>query len=210
MQLKREGIAYIISAPSGTGKSTVCKILLDRLANLKISVSHTTREARPAEAHGKDYFFASEEEFKKKIEEDAFIEWAKVHNNYYGTTKESIEKIKNNGYDVIVEIDVQGAETLRDKGFEGVYIFLLPPSLKELKNRLTKRSTETMEKIEQRMNVAEKEIAEYKNYYYIVTNFEVEDTVCKLSAIMQAEKQKMFRYVPTSPDLESIINPQDT
>jgi guanylate kinase len=210
MQLKREGIAYIISAPSGTGKSTVCKILLDRLANLKISVSHTTREARPAEAHGKDYFFVSEEEFKKKIEEDAFIEWAKVHNNYYGTTKASIEKIKNNGYDVIVEIDVQGAETLRDKEFEGVYIFLLPPSLKELKNRLTKRSTETMEKIEQRMNVAEKEIAEYKNYYYIVTNFEVKDTVCKLSAIMQAEKRKMFRYVPTSPDLELIINPQDT
>ncbi len=210
MQLKREGIPYIISAPSGTGKSTVCKILLERLANLKISVSHTTRAPRPTEAHGKDYYFVSEKEFKKKIEAEAFLEWAKVHNEYYGTTKNSIEKIQNDGYDVIIEIDVQGAEILRKKGFQGVYIFLLPPSLKELKNRLTKRSTETPEKIEQRMKVAQKEIAEYKNYYYIVTNFEVEDTVCKLSAIMQAEKQKVFRYVATSTDLESIIHSQGT
>lgn len=210
MQLKREGIPYIISAPSGTGKSTVCKFLLERLANLKISISHTTRLPRPAEAHGKDYYFISEEEFKKKIEANAFLEWAKVHNEYYGTTRHSIEKIQNDGYDVIIEIDVQGAQTLRNMSFEGVYIFLLPPSLKELKNRLTKRSTETVEKIEQRMKVAKSEIAEYINYFYVVTNFEVEDTVYKLSSIMQAEKQKMFRYVPTSPDLESIINTQDT
>jgi len=210
MQLKREGIPYIISAPSGTGKSTVCKILLERLANLKISISHTTRKPRPTETHGKDYFFVSEEEFKKKIEANAFLEWAKVHNEYYGTTRHSIEKIQNDGYDVIIEIDVQGAQILRNMSFQGVYIFLLPPSLKELKNRLTKRSTETEEKIAQRMSVAKQEIAEYKNYYYIVTNFEVEDTVCKLSSIMQAEKQKMFRYVPTAPDLESIINSQDT
>ncbi len=210
MQLKREGIPYIISAPSGTGKSTVCQILLERLANLKISISHTTRPPRPTEAHGKDYYFVSEEEFNQKIKTNAFLEWAKVHNEYYGTSKHSIEKIQNDGYDVIIEIDVQGAEILRKMGFQGVYIFLLPPSLKELKNRLTKRSTETAEKIKQRMEVAEKEIAEYKNYFYIVTNFEVEDTVGKLSAIMQAEKQKMFRYVPTSPDLETIITPQDT
>jgi guanylate kinase len=210
MQLKREGIPYIISAPSGTGKSTVCQILLERLANLKISISHTTRPPRPTEAHGKDYYFVSEKEFNEKIKANAFLEWAKVHNEYYGTSKHSIEKIQNDGYDVIIEIDVQGADILRKMGFEGVYIFLLPPSLKELKNRLTKRSTESAEKIQQRMEVAEKEITEYKNYFYIVTNFEIEDTVGKLSAIMQAEKQKMFRYVPTSPDLETIINPQGT
>lgn len=210
MHLKPEGISYIISAPSGTGKSTVCKILLERLANLKISTSHTTRKPRPTEAHGKDYYFVSEEEFKAKIEANAFLEWAKVHNEYYGTTRHSIEKIQNDGYDVIIEIDVQGTQTLRNMSFQGVYIFLLPPSVKELKNRLTKRSTETEEKIAQRITVAEKEITEYKNYNYIVTNFEVEDTVCKLSSIMQAEKQKMFRYVATAPDLESIINSQDT
>ena len=117
MQAKREGIIYIISAPSGTGKSTVCKILLEREANLKVSVSHTTRTPRPKEIHGKDYYFVSEKEFKQKIEANHFLEWAKVHNEYYGTARTSIEEKQNDNHDIIIEIDVQGVETLRKIGF---------------------------------------------------------------------------------------------
>ena len=206
--MTKEGILYIISAPSGTGKSTVCKILKERLQGLKISTSHTTRSPRPTEKDGIDYFFISKDEFQKKIEQNAFLEWAKVHSNFYGTAKETIETLKKFGNDILLELDVQGVNFLKKVDFEAIFIFILPPSFEELKNRLTKRSTESPEKIEARIEVGKNEIRHYQLYDYIVTNHEIEETVEAVLSIMRAERNRMCRYVPTSKDIATAVNSQ--
>ena len=144
---KNSGSLIILSGPSGAGKGTIHNELLKRDNKLKYSVSMTTRKPREGEKEGIDYFFVSEEEFKKEIEKDSFIEYAKVHGNYYGTLKKVVEKELNAGYDVILEIDIQGALNIKNKGIDAIFIFIMPPSMKELRDRLVKRGTETKEKI---------------------------------------------------------------
>lgn len=204
--MSKKGLPIIISAPSGTGKTTTCKRLIERLPNLKIATSHTTRKIREGESEGIDYYFVSQEEFEAKREKNDFLEWAQVHTEYYGTSFESIEKHRQKGFDILLELDVQGVGSLRKMDFEGIYILILPPSIEEMTKRLKKRGTETEESIERRIKTGKEEIKSYKNYDYVITNFEVEETVESILAIVRAEKSSVSRYVPTSEDIKEILN----
>ncbi len=190
---KNRGNIIILSGPSGAGKGTIYHELLKNNPNLKISISMTTRKPREGETDGVEYFFVSEEEFKKEIENDAFIEYAIVHGNYYGTLKREVERDLDNGFDVILEIDIQGAINVKSKKPDGIFIFIMPPSMKELKNRLIKRGTETKEKLVERFKNAYKEINEMTKYNYVVINDELDLAVKKVEAILIAERCRVDR-----------------
>ena len=145
--LFKKGLLIVLSGPSGAGKGTIAKALLRNENNIKLSISTTTRKPRVGETDGKNYFFTTIEKFKNLIEEDKLLEWAKVYDNYYGTPKDFVLKNIEEGFDVILEIDIQGALKVKDKFPEGVFVFILPPSMEELKNRIKKRGTETEEEI---------------------------------------------------------------
>ena len=200
-----KGFAIIISAPSGTGKTTICNSLRESIPDLKFTISHTTRKIREGEVDGVDYIFISKNEFKNKIKNNDFLEWAQVHDNYYGTSLESANITINKGYDTLLEIDIQGVKSLRKMNYQGTYIIIFPPSIKELEVRLRKRGSDLEEKILQRVETGKKEIKKYKMYDYIVTNHVVEDTVNNLISIMQAEKFKVQHYLPNSPDIKLLL-----
>ena len=204
--MNKAGLPIIISAPSGTGKTTTCKRLKERFPALKIAISHTTRKIRDGELEGIDYYFVSNKEFEARREKNQFLEWAQVHTEYYGTSFETIEKHRQKGFDILLELDIQGVNSLRKMDFEGVYILLLPPSIEEMTKRLRKRGTETEESIEKRIKTGKEEIKSYKKYDYIITNFEVEETVESILAIVRAEKSSVIRYVPTSEDIKDIMD----
>ncbi|MEK9629865.1 MAG: guanylate kinase [Nitrospinota bacterium] len=203
--MKNEGLPIIISAPSGTGKTTTCKMLKERLPNLKIATSHTTRKIRNGECPGVDYFFISKEEFETKKNNNDFLEWAQVHTEYYGTSFEIIEKHQKEGLDILLELDVQGVDSLRNMDFKGIYILILPPSIEEMTKRLRKRGTETEESIERRLKTGKEEIKSYKKYDFVITNFEVEETVESIVSIVRAEKSRVDRYIPTSEDIKELL-----
>jgi guanylate kinase len=204
--MQPNGITFTISAPSGTGKTTVCKMLKQKLPKLKFSVSHTTREPRNNETNGIDYHFISEENFKEKIKHDKFIEWAKVYQYYYGTAFESIDSHKKNGADILIELDVQGARSLRMLNYEAIFIFILPPSLKELEIRLRNRNTESESAIKDRLESSENEVQQFKLYDYILTNINVEETAENIISIIKAEHLRKELYKPTSLDLKNLID----
>lgn len=193
MSKNNRGSLIILSGPSGAGKGTIYHELLKRNPNLKISISMTTRKPREGEKNGVEYFFVTEEEFKKEIENDAFIEYAIVHGNYYGTLKREVERDLDLGFDVILEIDIQGALNVKTQKPDGIFIFIMPPSMKELKNRLIKRGTETKEKLIERFKNAYKEINEMTKYNYVVINDEVELAVKKVESILIAERCRVDR-----------------
>ena len=203
--MTQKGLPIIISAPSGTGKTTTCKRLIQRMPNLKIATSHTTRKIRDGETDGVDYFFISKKQFETKRDNKDFLEWAQVHNEYYGTSFESIEKPQQEGFDILLELDVQGVDSLRNMKFNGVYIFILPPSIEEMTKRLRKRGTETEESIEIRVNTGKEEIKNYKKYDYVITNFDVEETVESILSIVQSEKSRVSHYIPTSDDIKELL-----
>lgn len=188
-----KGLLIVISGPSGAGKGTVCKALLGTDNNLKLSVSVTTRKPRNCEANGRNYFFTTLDKFKKMIENNELLEWAKVYDNYYGTPKKFVQENLNNGNNVILEIDIQGALKVKDKFPEGVFIFILPPSMEELKNRIKKRGTETDEEILKRFKSAYNEINFVSRYNYVVINDDVYNAVDKILAIIKAEKCRVDR-----------------
>ena len=203
--MKKVGLPIIISAPSGTGKTTTCKRLKQRLPNLKIATSHTTRKIRKGETQGVDYFFISKEEFESKKNNNDFLEWAKVHREYYGTSFEALDNHRQNGFDILLELDIQGVNSLRNMDFEGIYIMILPPSIEEMTKRLKKRGTETEENIEVRLKTGKEEMKDYKKHDYVITNFEVEETVESILAIVRAEKSRVARYIPTSEDIKELL-----
>lgn len=208
--MKPEGIAFILSAPSGTGKTTLCKILRERCPDLKFSVSHTTRSPRKNETEGADYYFISEDDFKSKIERGEFLEWAKVHKNYYGTAFDTINQHKKKGQDLLLDLDVQGVHSLRQMKFDGIFIFLLPPSLDELRKRLLNRGTEPENVIQERIETGKEEIARYGLYDYVVTNIDMEETVATVASIIRAERSRASRYVPVAPDIKALLKPKAT
>lgn len=187
----KKGLLIVLSGPSGVGKGTVCKALLKKTNDLTYSVSATTREPRAGEVNGVNYFFKSREEFMQMIEEDRLLEYAEYVGNYYGTPCDFVEQKLAEGRDVILEIEVQGAMKVKEKFPNGIFIFLLPPSLDELKDRIRGRGTEQEHVIDSRMNVAVEEIALMENYDYAVVNDEI-DLACKrIESIIIAEHCKI-------------------
>ena len=187
---KNKGILFILSGPSGVGKGTVLDSLLKDYDGVEYSVSATTRDPRSGEVDGRDYFFISKEKFFEMEEHNEFIESAKVHNNYYGTPQKYVDQSLDRGKDIILEIDIQGAKQVREKYPDSVFIFLVPPSFEELKNRLNKRDTEDNKTKEVRLKNAKKEIKELTNYDYTIVNDRVEKAVQKVKKIIKNEKNK--------------------
>ena len=191
---KETGTLVVISGPSGAGKGTICQKLISRNKNVSLSISMTTRNAREGEKDGVNYYFVSKEEFEKRIEEGKFLEYAIVHNEkYYGTPKDKVEEMLKQGKDVILEIDIQGALKINNLVKEAVFIFIMPPNMKVLKERLIKRNTETKEQIIERFTKAYTEINEVSKYNYVVINDEVEEAVKKIEAILLSEKCRVDR-----------------
>ena len=188
-----EGLLVVISGPSGAGKGTICKRLLLEMSYLKVSVSATTRKPREGEAEGISYYFIDEEEFIKRINNDEFLEYAKVYGNYYGTPKEEVFKQLKAGNDIILEIDIQGALQVKKNYPMGVFIFILPPSLAELKTRIEGRGTDSKEVILRRMESAYDELNYAFQYDYAVLNDQVEVAAEKIKHIIEAEKNRVIR-----------------
>ncbi len=192
--LNRKGLLLVVSGPSGAGKGTICKALLNKNDQIKLSVSATTRKPRNGEVHGVNYFFIEKEEFTKMIENGEFLEYAQIYDNFYGTPKAAIIECLEKGQDVILEIEMQGARQIKEVYPEGVFIFVLPPSLEELKSRIVGRGTETQEEIEKRFSCAFEEINQIVNYDYFIVNEDIEKSVSDVEAIICAEKNKATRY----------------
>ena len=194
IKTKNKGLLIVVSGPSGAGKGTINGELLKRNKNIWMSTSMTTREPRGTEENGKEYFFVSKEEFEERIKNDQFLEYAIVHSGkYYGTQKDKIYDKLDQGIDVILEIDIQGALSIQNKISDAVFIFIMPPSMEILKERLTNRGTESEEKVLERFQTAYKEINAYTKYNYVVVNDEVENAVNKVEAIIKAEKCRVDR-----------------
>ena len=190
---KLKGLLIVISAPSGTGKTTLVHMLLKEFPDLEFSVSYTTRPPRPGEVDGRDYHFVDRKTFERMIEEGDFLEWAEVYGNLYGTSRTQVLKALNEGKDVILDIDTQGALQVKKNFPEAVLIFILPPSLKELERRLRNRGTDDEETIERRLKTAREEIRRASLYDYIVVNDVLEVAYENLKSIIRAEKLRTER-----------------
>ncbi|HDQ26681.1 MAG TPA: guanylate kinase [bacterium] len=193
--MKRAGIVFVVSAPSGAGKTTVIREFLKKhKRDFVLSVSATTRPPRNGEKDGRDYYFFSEDKFKKFIEQGKFLEHARVVGNRYGTLKKTVINSAENGKNVIMDVDVQGMKSIKKRLPESVAIFLKPPSFEELKKRLEGRKTESRESLAKRLKLAKKELKEEQKYDYIVVNKELGKAVEDLEEILKIERQK--RYQP--------------
>ncbi len=188
------GSLLVVSGPSGVGKGSICNKLLESINNLRLSVSATTRLPREGEKEGLNYYFLDEKTFKAKIESGSFLEWAQVFDNYYGTPKEAVSEILAGGDDVLLEIDVQGALKLKESFKDAVFIFIVPPTLNELRNRITGRGTETAESIKKRTDKAIYEIKFYTEYDYMVINDNLDDAVEAVRKIIFTERCRVHRY----------------
>ncbi len=176
---------FIITGPSGCGKSTLVHRVLENVKNVRFSVSHTTRNKRDSEEEGKDYYFVSKSEFEQMIKDERLIEWTVFHGNHYGTSKREVEKKGSMG-DLLLDIDVHGAEQVKSKLKKAVFIFILPPSYDELKSRLEARGQESAESIAERLDVARKDIRAYPHFDYIIINDDLEKAVLCLESIIRS------------------------
>ena len=202
--MKRKGILFIISAPSGAGKTTLCKEVIDIYPDLRHSVSYTTRQARPGELHGRDYYFVPTEEFERMAAAGEFAEWAEVHGNLYGTALRTLEENSGRGIDVILDIDCQGAQLLKARHEGGVFIFILPPSYNELRRRLDSRDSDSSEVIARRIESAALEIKESRWYDYIIINDRFSKAVEQLKSVISAERCKTSRVLETVTEIFEI------
>ncbi len=191
--MEKQGLLFVVSAPSGAGKTSLCKGIVKKVPNLSYSVSFTTRAPRPGEVHGQDYFFVDAESFRERIDKNDFVEWAEVHGNLYGTSRELLMSQTDRGIDVLLDIDSQGAMTLKKKHNEGVYVYILPPSFDTLRQRLMDRKSDAPEEVAKRLQRAREEIWNYRQYYYLIVNREYEDALRELEAVILAERIKTKR-----------------
>lgn len=186
-----KGRLLVISGPSGAGKGSISKRIIDEVDDLVYSISMTTRAPRPDEVNGKNYYFVTHEQFERTIAEDGFLEYAKVYGEYYGTPKAKVLEQLDEGKDVVLEIDIQGAMNIRKSYPKGVLIFILPPSMAELRKRITGRGSETKGDIELRLGEALKEIAYIDKYDYCVVNGDLDEAVSRVKAIIVAEHSRV-------------------
>ena len=184
------GNLIVVAAPSGAGKSSLVKALLELDSHVHLSVSHTTRAPRGQEKHGRDYYFASQSEFDAMVQSNAFVEWAHVHGNRYGTSKKAIEERIAQGSDVILEIDFQGALQIREAFANAVLVFILPPSWEDLRSRLERRGEDTPEVIEVRLKNAAEEMAQVSKFDFVIINELFERALFDLKAIVHAQRLK--------------------
>lgn len=188
------GLLIVVSGPSGCGKSTLNQLLLKKRSNIVMSISDTTRAIRGQEVDGVDYNFITPEQFKENIKNDKYLEYAMVYTDkYYGTPEEFVDKKLNEGIDVILEIDIEGARKVNEKRKDAVFIFIMPPSMKVLKDRLVARKTESKEQVIERFKTAYKEINEVSKYNYVIVNDNLEDALSKMNAIITCEKCRVDR-----------------
>lgn len=200
------GLLFVISGPSGAGKGTICSAYLKDAQNTWLSVSATTRAPRAGETDGTSYYFLSRDEFLQRLEQGDFLESAEVYGNFYGTPKSRVEEKLEMGYDVILEIDIQGALKVQENTREGIFIFILPPSMEELKNRIIKRGSETSESLLRRFESAFEEINYISKYNYAVINTTVEEALENVRAIVRAEKCRVSRVVSNIKHLQGEKN----
>jgi guanylate kinase len=198
-----KGIFIVVSAPSGTGKSSICKSLLKSCPEIKFSVSHTSRAPRPGEIDGKDYFFVSRKEFQQKIQQGEFIEWVKNYGHFYGSSRSAVEKVLKAGQDLLFDVEPRGAKKIKESLRGGIYVFILPPSGEELLKRLRKRGCESEAVIQKRFKQAEREIKEISWYDYIIVNQDLKKAIQQLKAIYMAEKCRKKRL---NREIKKIIN----
>lgn len=194
IKVKEKGLLIVVSGPSGCGKSTLNQLLLQKRDNIVMSISDTTRALRGKEINGVDYNFISKEEFEENIKNNKYLEYAKVHSDkYYGTPVDWVEKMLDEGNDVILEIDIEGARQINEKRSDAIFIFIMPPSMSILKQRLVSRNTETKEQVIERFKTAYKEINEVSKYNYVIVNNNIDTALNKMNAIITCEKCRVDR-----------------
>jgi guanylate kinase len=193
MSSKARGLLFIVSAASGTGKTTLVERLVQILPNLRMSRSYTSRPARDGERDGVDYNFISREQFERRIAHDGFLEWADVFGNYYGTGAQDVERLLADGTDVVLVIDVKGAQQVKARGVDHTSIFVMPPSYQVLEQRLRGRSKDDEEAMQRRLATARAEVTSYASYDYVVVNDAVDPTVVRLQEIIAAERSRTHR-----------------
>ncbi len=209
MNKPKRGLLFIVSAASGTGKTTLVERLVQRVPNLCLSRSYTSRAARPGEQDGVDYNFISRPRFEEMARAGEFLEWADVFGNYYGTCAADTERCLANGQDIVLVIDVQGAKQVRSSGVESVGIFVLPPSAEILEQRLRGRSKDAEVEIGKRLDAARREVGEFASYEYVVVNDELDGAVERLRAIVVAERARVKAMRPTAENIiETFHKPQ--
>jgi len=189
----QRGILYVVSSPSGGGKGTLIRRVLDVMPDLSYSVSYTTRTPRNGEVHGREYFFVDRPKFETMAAAGKFLEWANVHGNLYGTAAAQVVNETTAGVDIVLEVDVQGADSVRKLGLDSVSIFILPPSLETLRQRLVARGTDTPAELTVRLRNAPDELSQYEKFDYIIFNDEVERASAQLAAIVSAERARRSR-----------------
>jgi guanylate kinase len=194
MASRKKGVLFVVSAPSGAGKTTIVRRVISQLAGVSLSVSCTTRSPRPGEQKGVDYAFITRAEFEAMEKEGRFIEWAQVHGDLYGTPRANLERL-DHGEDLVLEIDTQGARRIRERFSDAVLIFILPPSLEVLQGRLRSRGGDAEEAIRARLQNAQKELDQMARYDYIVVNEEIEEATREVASIIIAERCKAARVL---------------
>jgi guanylate kinase len=192
-QSSPQGVLYVVSSPSGGGKGTLIRRMLEVVPDLRYSVSYTTRAPRNGEENGREYFFVDRERFGEMIEAGAFLEWANVHGNLYGTAKDQVVNETTAGHDIVLEVDVQGAASVRSLGLDSVSIFILPPSLETLRQRLIARGADSPEELEVRLRNAPAELNQYVAFDYLIFNDEIERAAVQLASIISAERARLSR-----------------
>jgi len=191
--MKRRGVLFVVSAPSGAGKTTLCKELAARVPSLKHSISYTTRSPRPGEVHGREYFFVDARYFQSLVERNEFAEWAQVYGQRYGTPRTPLIELMEEGIDVLLEIDVQGARQIKKTFEDAVYVYIFPPSVDALRLRLEQRAGDSTEEIQRRLQKVREEMWSYREYDYIVKNDDMTKAIKELEAIVLSERIKTKR-----------------
>lgn len=191
--MERRGSLFVVSAPSGAGKTTLCKQLVSHISGLKHSTSYTTRVPRSGEIHGREYFFVDDRYFQDLVERNEFVEWAQVYGHRYGTPRTAMVDMMERGIDVLLEIDVQGARQIKKTFDDAVFVYILPPSIEALRVRLEQRGSDSAEEIQRRLRMVREEMWSYREYDYVVKNDDMKQALVSLESIVLAERSKTKR-----------------